>query len=161
MLRNDQRLERWILVILALLIISNYLLLVLKNKTVSKQNDLVSQEHGLADSEVILDSQAFYNEDQFFYAIKKVQASLSQPVNVEKRRIKAAIIPHHQIAGVMMADLLANLSTQQPTIIIHFGPNHYEKGLTNIVTTNASWRTNFGLVKASQNIINNRIRMII
>ena len=66
---------------------------------------------------------------------------------LENTVIKAAIFPHDLTHGEYVAHLLRHLKKQSPSTVILVGPNHYERGATNILTSDDSWSTPFGLVE--------------
>lgn len=67
--------------------------------------------------------------------------------------IRGAIIPHHLLAGYMPATLFDYLENQEPSTIVLIGPNHFNRGLSNIITSNRDWKTPFGSVNANHNLI--------
>ena len=69
------------------------------------------------------------------------------PENID---IKAAIIPHDLTHGEYIAHLLQHLKRQSPSAVILVGPNHYERGAANILTSDDSWSTPFGIVEPNK-----------
>jgi AmmeMemoRadiSam system protein B len=67
--------------------------------------------------------------------------------------IRAAIFPHDLAHGEYIAHLLRHLQNQSPSTVILIGPNHYERGTTNILTSGDSWSTPFGTVESNQTVI--------
>ncbi len=68
----------------------------------------------------------------------------------ENTVIKAAIFPHDLTHGEYVAHLLRHLKKQSPSTVILVGPNHYERGATNILTSDDSWSTPFGLIEPNR-----------
>ncbi len=75
------------------------------------------------------------------------------PVGAEVANVKGAIIPHHLTAGYMPATLFDHLKNQNPSTIILIGPNHFSRGLSNIITSDLDWKTPFGIVDTDHRII--------
>ena len=67
--------------------------------------------------------------------------------------IKGAIVPHHLTAGYMPATLFDYLKNQNPSTIVLVGPNHFNRGNSNIITSDLDWKTPFGIVEADHNTI--------
>lgn len=94
-------------------------------------------------------------ESELFYR------SLAQERNeniVQGHHIKGMVIPHHYIAGSMMADMFHRLSQQKPETIIIIGPNHYEAGNHLMVTSNYGWNTHRGVVFPNSGIITDMVQ---
>lgn len=70
-------------------------------------------------------------------------------------KIKGGIVPHHLFPGFIITDFFRTLSFQKPKTIILVGPNHYEKGNFNALTSLYGWQTPFGAVEPNTEIINN------
>lgn len=66
--------------------------------------------------------------------------------------IKGAIVPHHLVGGYMPATLFNYLKKQKPSLIVIFGPNHYNKGGAKVITSLSDWETPFGRTKSEKNI---------
>src|SRR5687768_5129641 len=68
-------------------------------------------------------TQPVYNfDDDFFY--KGINQSKEQKKPIPTTTY-GAIIPHHTVAGFMMANYFSQLALQKPKTIILIGPNHY------------------------------------
>ncbi len=68
-------------------------------------------------------------------------------------RVRGGIIPHHLLVSDVIADFFSRLSTQKPTTIILVGPNHYERGNFEALTSLYDWETPLGIVHADESII--------
>lgn len=66
--------------------------------------------------------------------------------------IRAAIIPHHQLAQALIQDLGQRLEVQAPRRVIIISPNHYEVGNSPIITTQSSL---IGLGTTDPSVISN------
>ncbi|HZX47265.1 MAG TPA: AmmeMemoRadiSam system protein B [Clostridia bacterium] len=82
----------------------------------------------------------FYNERDFFESLSK---SGSEPADV---RIRGGIVPHHLVAGYMIADFFGILSGREVERVIVVGPNHYLKG-ARVTSSRYNWQTPFGILK--------------
>ena len=83
----------------------------------------------------------FYNERDFFESLLKTG---SEQVNVQ---VRGGVIPHHLVAGYMIADFFRILSSQEVERVIVIGPNHYLKG-SRVASSRYNWQTPFGMLKA-------------
>lgn len=64
------------------------------------------------------------------------------------------IIPHHLLAGFIIADYFNYLRAHQPRTIILLGPNHFEKG-EKVIGGFYDWKTPFGVVETDQELARN------
>lgn len=65
--------------------------------------------------------------------------------------IISGVLPHHLVAGRLIAQFMRDLAAQKPEVIILAGPNHYNLG-GKIITGLYDWQTPEGLVKTEQEI---------
>lgn len=95
----------------------------------------------------------FFDEKTFNEGINRAR------INKKSLPYHAAggIIPHHLLAGFIIADFFDRLSSQKPTTIILLGPNHDEKGNFKALTSLYSWDTPSGIVAPDDSIINTLI----
>jgi poly-gamma-glutamate synthesis protein (capsule biosynthesis protein) len=56
----------------------------------------------------------------------------------------AGIVPHHLLAGDMIAEFYQNLSKFDYDTVILLGPNHFDSGKGAIITSDLNWQTPFG-----------------
>ncbi len=68
--------------------------------------------------------------------------------------IKGGIIPHHLLAGKYIAGFFAALQKQNPSVIVLIGPNHFDRGQTNIISSALDWQTPFGILKTDTDLVN-------
>jgi AmmeMemoRadiSam system protein B len=66
--------------------------------------------------------------------------------------ILGGVVPHHLLAGSLIADLLAALVPQKPEVIILVGPNHHNLG-GRLITGFSAWQTPEGLVETEEKIV--------
>lgn len=80
---------------------------------------------------------------------------ISKEGNDERQKvIRGAVIPHHILAGELIGDLFSKLKKQNPPIVFIIGPNHYESGNCQLLSSYSQWQTPGGLVKSEGGIIN-------
>lgn len=89
---------------------------------------------------------SFYNERDFFESLSKTG---SEQANV---RIRGGVIPHHLVAGYMIADFFRLLSGQEVERVIVIGPNHYLKG-PRVASSRYNWQTPFGILKTDADLV--------
>lgn len=63
-----------------------------------------------------------------------------------------AVVPHHLIAGGIIADIFARVPQTAHTIIL-IGPNHYEVGSAPVISSQKNWDTVFGIIEADQGLL--------
>jgi AmmeMemoRadiSam system protein B len=68
--------------------------------------------------------------------------------------IKGGIVPHHLLPSFIIADFFSRLSVEEVETIILVGPNHYERGDANVITSKYNWENPFGTLKPNIDIIN-------
>ncbi len=64
----------------------------------------------------------------------------------------SGVVPHHLVAGHLIADFFAGLSEQSPELIIIAGPNHENRG-GKVITGFYDWQTPGGTVKTDQRVV--------
>lgn len=67
--------------------------------------------------------------------------------------IKGGIVPHHLLPSFIIADFFSRLSAKEVETIILVGPNHYERGDANAITSDYIWETPFGILEPNTEII--------
>lgn len=67
-------------------------------------------------------------------------------------RVRGGIVPHHLLAGALIAGFVSLLAEQKPEIIIIVGPNHNNAG-AKIISGLYDWETSEGLVKTERSIV--------
>ncbi|MFZ5754617.1 MAG: AmmeMemoRadiSam system protein B, partial [Bacillota bacterium] len=73
--------------------------------------------------------------------------------NPVQGKVKGGIVPHHLLAGALIADFISLLAEQKPEVIIIVGPNHKNAG-AKIISGLYNWETSEGLVKTERSIVN-------
>jgi len=75
----------------------------------------------------------------------------SGPVEIRGHQV-SGVVPHHLVAGYLIADYFAGLSRQNPEVIIIVGPNHENRG-GKIITGFCGWQTPEGKVKTESRVV--------
>jgi AmmeMemoRadiSam system protein B len=91
----------------------------------------------------------FYDEKSFLDGIAKVKSSYKE----KDYKIKGGIVPHHLLPSYIVADFFKHIAHQKPKTLILIGPNHYEKGDFNALTSTYQWQTVYGTIKPDLDII--------
>lgn len=69
-----------------------------------------------------------------------------------KGRVVSAVVPHHLVAGRLIAQVMTVLSRQEPARIIIVGPNHPNAG-ARIITGYAGWQTPDGIAETDRPVV--------
>jgi len=77
--------------------------------------------------------------------------------NIDSIKIKGGIVPHHLLAGEMIASFFKTISVEQPEVIVMIAPNHKGTGVKAVHTGSWSWQTPFGVLDADEEIIKSLI----
>ena len=80
-----------------------------------------------------------------------------QNPNTSLQEIKGGIVPHHLLAGEMIASFFKAISVEQPDIVVVIAPNHKGTGVKTVHTGSWNWQTPFGILEADENIVNSLI----
>jgi AmmeMemoRadiSam system protein B len=83
---------------------------------------------------------AFYDPELVGKGITFAAQNASKP----EYQIRGAIVPHHTFATHLIAEVFSQLATQNPASVIIIGPNHYERGGFNVLSSEYPWQTAFG-----------------
>ncbi|MGI6588778.1 MAG: AmmeMemoRadiSam system protein B [Peptococcia bacterium] len=81
----------------------------------------------------------------------EVLSGPKEQINLEGT-ILGGVVPHHLVAGSLIADFLSALVPQKPKVIILVGPNHHNLG-GRIITGFSAWQTPDGLVEIEEKIV--------
>jgi AmmeMemoRadiSam system protein B len=89
------------------------------------------------------DKLSFYEN---FYEFSRREISFAEaPV--------AGVIPHHLLAGDLIAEFFSNLEKYDYDTIILLGPNHFSAGTGKIITSAEDWQTPYGVLPADSNAL--------
>lgn len=92
---------------------------------------------------------AFFDKDTFYAGIEQSKKENKAFTN----RVSGGIIPHHLFPGFIITDFFSRLSKQDPKTIILIGPNHYERGDYEVLSSLYGWETSSGIVEPNEKII--------
>lgn len=92
----------------------------------------------------------YYDEQSFIEGVSRAETSAK---NVPYS-ISGGIVPHHLLAGYIIADFFKKLAIQKPSTIIFLGPNHEERGNFKVITSMYDWDTPYGVIHADANRVN-------
>lgn len=127
------------------------------NKTVRLDDNMSSSKNAGSkeNAEPVL-SCKYYSEREFFKSVNGAVIPSSGTGNeggdTMNVAIKGGIVPHHLLAGRMIASFFQNLAKDPPGTIILLGPNHKLAGKSEIHTSSADWITAFGTLEADGEI---------
>lgn len=91
----------------------------------------------------------FFDKHTFYAGIKQSEKEDKSFAN----HISGGIIPHHLFPGFIITDFFSRLSKQKPRTIILIGPNHYERGDYQVLSSLYGWETPFGVVEPNEQVI--------
>jgi len=137
--------KKIVILILFLFLIFGYWFYLLENK--SHLNDSLNIDQ-LMTTKGIHDLSAINTQE--FYSYLKDLSDNPEPFSYH---VSGVVIPHHLLAGSMIAYLLKRVSSQAPKTIVLIGPNHFEKGTKPVLTSHYSWQTPFGILKPNTELI--------
>lgn len=90
---------------------------------------------------------AFYDEELFLKGDNRTQP------REDSAKITGGVIPHHLYASFIISDFFKRLSLKPPEVIVLIGPNHYERGDYEVLTSLYSWETAYGNVYPDKRIV--------
>ncbi|MFH1891039.1 MAG: AmmeMemoRadiSam system protein B [Candidatus Kuenenbacteria bacterium] len=76
-------------------------------------------------------------------------------LDLSNKNVAAGIIPHHLIAADLAAEFFYHLGDKDYETIILLGPNHFNSGNSDIITSNYNWQTPYGILECDHNILKN------
>lgn len=88
----------------------------------------------------------YYNEKDFVASVNK-----AEKIEIQNF-IQAGIVPHHLLAGDMIASFFKTLANSEPEVLILIGPNHKRVGEKKINTGRWNWNTPFGVLEADDKV---------
>jgi AmmeMemoRadiSam system protein B len=119
----------------------------LNNQT--DQQEMTPEKSAHAQATAYTHPIAFYDPDLVGKGITSAKANALKP----EYEIKGAIVPHHTFATQLIAQIFLALAAQNPESVILIGPNHYERGGFNILSSEHIWLTPFGDVASGQELV--------
>lgn len=91
----------------------------------------------------------YFDESSF---INAVSSAVVYDDNISG--LKGGIVPHHLLAGAMIASFWKTVSRQDYDLIVIIGPDHNRKGRTAITTVSSGFATIYGDVWAEEGLVN-------
>src|SRR5260221_5015310 len=68
-------------------------------------------------------------------------------------QLRGGIIPHHLVASDNIAIFFATMKQFSYKTIILIGPNHYEKGNFDVLTSKIGWDSPYGIVEPDTEVV--------
>ncbi|MCX6782155.1 MAG: AmmeMemoRadiSam system protein B [Candidatus Magasanikbacteria bacterium] len=121
-----------------------------QSKTVQSEQADSSSQVSAVDYSNLPVIQAIPYDKEFFDATFK-QAEEVGDVGT----VRGAIVPHHLVGGNIPATFFNYISKQKPSTIVIFGPNHFLKGNSDVLSAINYWNTPYGTVKTNEKILAN------
>lgn len=84
--------------------------------------------------------------------LNSILASSPEKPSFLEGRIVSAVVPHHLVAGRLIAEVMETLVRQDPSLVILVGPNHFNRG-GKVITGYDSWQTPEGVVQAEDRVV--------
>lgn len=125
-----------------------FVIIVLAVSRITKNTKIPTSNSNLPVHEV-----NFYDDKYFIEGINKAEENFKAP----PYKVSGAVVNHHLLASFIIADLFKKISVQDPKVLIILGPNHYEKGNFNVLTSQYAWGTKYGTVDPDESIIDDLI----
>ncbi len=74
-------------------------------------------------------------------------------IDLSEKEVVAGVIPHHLLAADLIAEFFYNLKIKNYEAVILIGPNHYNEGNSDIITSSYDWQTPYGGLECDQDIL--------
>jgi AmmeMemoRadiSam system protein B len=65
----------------------------------------------------------------------------------------AGVMPHHLLAGDLIAEFFSNLESFDYDTIVLIGPNHFNAGTGKVISSAAAWQTPYGVLPIDQGLL--------
>jgi len=75
------------------------------------------------------------------------------------KKVTAGIIPHHLLAADLIAEWFYNLRASTYETVILIGPNHFNRGDSDIIISAYDWQTPYGILPAEQAFVENLLKI--
>jgi hypothetical protein len=97
-------------------------------------------------------SSSFVSREDLYYCLAKQDGEKKDSLTLQGQII-GGIVPHHLVAGHLIARFMENLAlNSNPEVIVLVGPNHYNLG-AKVITGYYDWQTSEGIVKTDKQIV--------
>jgi AmmeMemoRadiSam system protein B len=96
-------------------------------------------------------SSSFVSREDLYYCLAKKDAEKNDSLTLQGQII-GGVVPHHLVAGNLIARFMENLAQNNPEVIVLVGPNHYNLG-AKVISGYYDWQTPEGIVKTDKQIV--------
>jgi len=90
-----------------------------------------------------------FDETAFYRGVSQVKES-NQKLNY---KVYGGVVTHHILASSLIAEFFVSLVPQDPKTIILVGPNHFDTGKFEALTSSFGWETPFGIVEPNGELV--------
>lgn len=91
--------------------------------------------------------------------LNAVRVGTEEPVETGTE-IRAAVLPHHTIAGPKLMELWSDIGAgSDPSVIVVIGPNHENAGEGMVQTTHGVWTSPFGVVETDDGLVDRLVTL--
>lgn len=94
--------------------------------------------------------------------LNAVRVSVIGGVTAPRREnsIRAAVLPHHTLAGPKLMELWSDIEAgSDPSVIVVIGPNHENAGEGMVQTTHGVWTSPFGVVETDDGLVDRLVSL--
>lgn len=92
------------------------------------------------ETKAIMHRAYFMNQNFYDEAYEQGSSQAKEPGT----RVHGAILPHHLIVKDKIAAFLSGIEKNNYETVVMIGPNHFERGASNIIFSRAKWQTPYG-----------------
>lgn len=92
-----------------------------------------------------------FDQSNFYQSIQAITGTS------KNEGIKGGVVPHHTLAGQLIADLLSRIDSDRIKTIILLSPNHWNVGNSDIISSQSQWDTPVGLMRVNNTILDSLV----
>ena len=96
------------------------------------------------------------NELDFYETVFKFAR---KKVDLENEVVVGGIIPHHLLAGDMIAEFFSGLEGREYGTVVLIGPNHFDAGTGEIITSRFDWETPYGTLEGDRELVEKFLKL--
>ena len=74
-------------------------------------------------------------------------------LDLSDKDVAAGIIPHHLLAADLVAEFFYNLQGKDYETVVLIGPNHFNAGEADFITSSYNWQTPYGVLECDEDIL--------
>lgn len=97
-------------------------------------------DRSLEKEEILVEHRSYFMNPDFFNEAYQDAGKLTKPDS----RIYGGIIPHHLFVKEQIANFFNLLEEENYETVVLIGPNHFNNGQNNIISSRAKWNTPYG-----------------